>query len=73
MIEAGSPHRIPVMLDLVRQIWELNPKMRLGQLITDAIGAGSPYWMEDTALEPSLQKMLYAAKLASANTSKRTP
>ena len=53
--------RIPRVLESLRRAWELNPKWRLGQLLTNAItrlqGIKSLWTMTDTMAERELSKL----------------
>ena len=55
-----NPNRIKPTLDLIEEIWQKYPDMRLGQLIENmATKAGGDVWtMEDTELQQTLSKWL---------------
>ena len=45
-----NPNRIPEVLDAVRQLWELYPDWRFGQLVCNVgrtAGFFEPFYMED--------------------------
>jgi len=57
-----DPARIPRMLDLLRQVWERSPDLRLGQIVSSATMAGGwgqndPFYCEDDVTEKGLRKM----------------
>src|SRR4051812_37165609 len=53
-----DPNRIIPILDAIREIWEANPDLRLGQLIVNAIRPSQPcpqiFGAEDTVLQKGL-------------------
>ena len=56
-----DPTRIPVVLDRIRDIWEQNPDLRLGQLILNACRNKTAAWpdvfsVEDEALLKGLDE-----------------
>jgi len=42
-----NPDRIPYILNTIRQVWEQDPDLRLGQLIANIIKEDSIYYIED--------------------------
>lgn len=48
-----DPERIPVILGRLRKVWEKNPNLRLGQLITNVFG--DAYYIEDEKLVEALE------------------
>jgi uncharacterized protein YihD (DUF1040 family) len=53
-----DPERIPRILEVLRQRWELEPDLRLCQLIVNATGRTAPevFYVEDEELEAALLK-----------------
>ena len=52
--------RVRRILKMLKEIWESNPDIRLGQLFQNAL-AGAPelYWIEDDELERHLREFYY--------------
>lgn len=51
--------RIPIMLDLLGQIWVKCPDMRLGQILVNATGhTGDMFHIEDTEVIDKLRDFL---------------
>ena len=54
-----DPARIDQMLDLIREIWQRSPDLRLTQLLINAAGPSDPcaelYQLEDTKLMKKLE------------------
>lgn len=51
-----DPNRIPVMLEVIRQIWTANPDLRLGQLIGNSIDdVRRLYYLEDDKMLANLE------------------
>lgn len=50
-----DPKRINRILELIRNIWEKKPNMRLCQVIGNCFPAGDLYYKEDDILEKSLK------------------
>lgn len=42
-----DPKRISKTLNILKQIWKMNPDLRLGQLILNAINEEDLYYIED--------------------------
>ena len=42
-----DPKRISKILNILKQIWKMNPDLRLGQLILNAVNEEDLYYMED--------------------------
>ena len=59
-----NTERIPRILNLIEQIWKINPDLRLNQIITTANKYNSEYssefifYVEDSALESGLSQLL---------------
>lgn len=55
-----DPDRIPRLLDLLNEIWKLNPDLRLGQIIEwEAHKAGlNVFYIEDDIMEQQLKARL---------------
>lgn len=45
-----DPKRISKFMTVVKDLWRLNPDLRFGQLILNAVEADSLYYMEDDEL-----------------------
>ena len=55
-----DPKRIEEMLELIKEIWENAPDLRLTQLIMNSLNMnGDPYYIEDADLLKSLKKFNY--------------
>jgi len=56
-----DPLRIPRILNTLQQIWEMNPDLRLGQLLDNArVASGSHgdiFYIEDTDIEIGLREL----------------
>ncbi len=53
-----NPDRIDKVLDIIREIWEKNPDLRLGQLLLNLVSdANILYWVEDEELIKGLKNM----------------
>lgn len=52
-----DPDRIDDVLKTIRDIWEKQPDLRLGQLILNAIHEDNLYYTEDDALVDALEDM----------------
>ncbi len=54
------------MVELLRKVWQLNPDLRLTQLVINATGTehncGPVYYMEDTIMEKKLMAELNARR-----------
>jgi uncharacterized protein YihD (DUF1040 family) len=53
-----NPHRISIILELLRQYWEANPDLRLAQIIGNACESNDPYYMEDDVVGKYLRDEL---------------
>ena len=58
-----DPERIDEMLDLIREVWQSNPDLRLGQLIVNAARMREPtteniFYIEDGSLAKGLMRYL---------------
>ena len=67
-----DPRRIDQILDIVREIWEREPDLRLGQVVVNAIRPSEPcpqiFGAEDDDVLKGLREY---ARLVRANVSKR--
>lgn len=55
-----DPKRIPEMIHLLQVLWERNPDLRLGQLVSiAAAGPGGVFNTEDDATKRKLEDMLH--------------
>lgn len=52
-----DPNRIPTILNLLREYWEANPDLRLGQIIGN-IHHGDPFYVEDDVIELGLRETI---------------
>lgn len=56
-----DPNRIPEIVYALKKLWEANPDLRLGQLLTNAINPGIPYpelyYIEDNEHVSRLNKL----------------
>jgi len=52
--------RIERILNLLREIWEIEPDLRLGQILVNAASSFevNPFYFEDSDLEESLKEFL---------------
>ncbi|WP_407290773.1 hypothetical protein [Stutzerimonas zhaodongensis] len=62
-----DPERIDEMLELIREVWQDNPDLRLGQLIMNAAHMREPtaeniFYIEDASLEKGLRRYLELVK-----------
>jgi hypothetical protein len=62
-----DPERIDEMLDLIREVWQSNPDLRLGQLIVNAARMREPaieniFYIEDGSLAKGLMRYLELVK-----------
>ncbi|MER0041586.1 hypothetical protein [Pseudomonas sp. MGal98] len=62
-----DPERIDEMLDLIREVWQDNPDLRLGQLIMNAARMREPtaeniFYIEDGSLAKGLRRYLEHVK-----------
>ncbi|CAM3956142.1 DUF1040 family protein [Ectopseudomonas alcaliphila] len=62
-----DPERIDDMLDLIREVWQSNPDLRLGQLIVNAARMHEPatekiFHIEDGSLAKGLMRYLERVK-----------
>lgn len=61
-----DPARIPIVLDVIRKVWEKHPDLRLGQLIVDVTPrerfGSDPFFMEDDLLIEELVKFAKSTK-----------
>lgn len=63
-----DPQRINDMLETIKELWELVPDWRLGQLISNATPLGDDqFYVEDTDLRKGLEDMLRIYKGAGTN------
>lgn len=58
-----NPHRIPVILNLLKEVWEQNPDLRLSQLILNAAYRGGwevndAFYAEEATIIAGLTLML---------------
>jgi hypothetical protein len=67
-----DPRRIEQILDVIREIWEREPDLRLGQIVVNAIRPGEPcpqiFGAEDDELLKGLREYV---RLVQANDAKR--
>jgi len=62
-----DPERIDEMLELIREVWQNNPDLRLGQLIVNAARMREPateniFYIEDRSLAKGLMRYLELIK-----------
>ena len=60
-----DPNRIPIMLDELKALWEMNPDWRLGQLIANLSRASDiedPFFVQDDRLLNTIRKWNACAK-----------
>lgn len=58
-----NPDRIPIILDLVRRLWEYYPDMRLGQIIDGLTPTDNdPFSIEDDILIVNLEEWIRKAE-----------
>lgn len=62
-----DPERIDAMLDLIREVWQDNPVLRLGQLIMKAARMREPtteniFYIEDGSLAKGLRRYIELVK-----------
>ena len=57
-----DPKRIDRVLNLIKEIWEKNPDLRLCQLIENSLESHCLYYYEDDSLEDSLRKFYLSSK-----------
>ena len=50
-----DPKRIGPLLDVIKSIWEANPDMRLGQLLSNVLRDPALYYVEDEQLVRMLE------------------
>lgn len=53
-----DPARIPVVLDLLAQLWEKYPDWRLGQLVVNVSDTDEIFYVEDDRVEKGLRNYL---------------
>ena len=72
-----DPQRIDRMVELLREIWKLEPDWRLNQLIINSIerpdAADSVYYVEDDRMEKNLASMLRVLKVRKESQDKQNP
>lgn len=59
---ARDPARIPVILDLIRQVWEESPDMRLGQLVVNVTNEPNPFYVEDDVFTDALHEWIESSQ-----------
>lgn len=52
-----DPNRIDGILAKVKEMWEKYPDLRLGQLLSNAVGEGWLYYVEDDSLIDEMEKL----------------
>lgn len=57
-----DPKRIPVMLELVREIWERYPDWRLAQVIVNVSDSVAPFYIEDDVLQREMQEWVTTSR-----------
>lgn len=52
-----NPNRIDNILARIKVMWERYPDLRLGQLLSNAVGEGWLYYVEDDSLIDEMEKL----------------
>lgn len=57
-----DPRRIQVVLDVLKEVWEKHPDLRLGQILVNAAGEharqGDVFYVEDDVMVEGLRRLL---------------